>query len=170
MPLINKTKTPEKKSMPEQALSEKPIEEFSSEVFPKKELKPEKTVEKPEEKIEQAKPIIASAVAPEESVEEIEDRIEIENILSQGLDELYKELPENRQKEFKQKGEETAGKISILLNSTKVKVKKIIGLIKEWLKMIPGVNKLYLEKEAKIKADKLMQLKNEKEEIGKLEI
>ena len=87
------------------------------------------------------------------------DLVEIENILSQGLDDIYEKLPPEKQLEFKKKGEEIALKISLLLQKTKVKVKNIIKLIKSWLKIIPGINKFFLEQEAKIKTDKILNLK-----------
>jgi len=34
-------------------------------------------------------------------------------------------------------------------------------LIKKWLLLIPGVNKYFLEQEAKIKADEIVKMKNE---------
>ena len=36
---------------------------------------------------------------------------------------------------------------------------KIIDVIKKWLSIIPGINKFFLEQEAKIKTDKIMELK-----------
>ncbi|MFA6514605.1 MAG: hypothetical protein WCT50_05005 [Patescibacteria group bacterium] len=86
--------------------------------------------------------------------------LEIDNILSEGLHEVFLKMTPARQKEFKIAGEETVSKISALLDKGKVKVSKIIGLIKNWLKLIPGVNKFFLEQEAKIKADKIMNIKN----------
>ncbi|MCK4744766.1 hypothetical protein KAS41_01770 [Candidatus Parcubacteria bacterium] len=83
----------------------------------------------------------------------------IESILSEGLEEIYVNLSARKQLEFKKKGEETAAKIFFILKKTKVKVKKIIKLIKEWLKTIPGVNKFFLEQEAKIKTDKIIDIK-----------
>ncbi|MBT5338301.1 hypothetical protein HN643_00495 [Candidatus Falkowbacteria bacterium] len=96
-----------------------------------------------------------------------EDLQQIEKILSEGLDDLYKELPENRKAEFRQKGEETARAVERLLESAKVKIGKVVRLITEWLKMIPGVNKYFLEQESKIKADRLLEYKQDKEE-GKI--
>lgn len=84
----------------------------------------------------------------------------IDSILSEGLDEVFLGLKPDKQKEFKVKGEETVKEINTLLSKTKVKVSKIIGLIKSWLKIIPGVNKFFLEQESKIKADKIMEIKN----------
>ncbi|HZJ41757.1 MAG TPA: hypothetical protein VFD51_01950 [Patescibacteria group bacterium] len=57
-------------------------------------------------------------------------------------------------------GEDTTAKINLLLNKTKIKVDKIISLIKKWLKIIPGINHFFLEQEAKIKADKIINIKD----------
>jgi hypothetical protein len=46
------------------------------------------------------------------------------------------------------------------LGQTKIKVNKIIDLIRRWLKLIPGINKFFLEQEVKIKADKIIRLKD----------
>ena len=80
----------------------------------------------------------------------------IENILAEGLEDAYKSMPPDLQIKFKAKGEETAGKIRVLIESAKAKAKTILGLIRDWLKMIPGVNKFFLEQEAKIKTDKIL--------------
>lgn len=84
----------------------------------------------------------------------------IDNILAEGLNEIFLKMKPDEQKIFKQKGEETVTKINELLNKTKLKVKKIIELIKRWLRLIPGINKFFLEQEAKIKADKIMKMKD----------
>jgi hypothetical protein len=57
-------------------------------------------------------------------------------------------------------GEETVEKINSLLDKTKIKIGKIINLIKKWLKIIPGINQFFLEQEAKIKTDKIINLKD----------
>ncbi|MFA5023833.1 MAG: hypothetical protein WC523_02650 [Patescibacteria group bacterium] len=84
----------------------------------------------------------------------------IDDILSEGLNEVFLKMTPPQQKKFKTSGEETVKKINELLNKTKVNVKKIIDLIRKWLKLVPKVNKFFLEQEAKIKADKIMRLKN----------
>lgn len=111
-------------------------------------------------KVPAGKPAV---VAPVEPVSKSEEQAMIETILSEGLEDLYKQLPPNRQQEFKIKGEETASQIEKLLGSAKVQMNKIIDLIKGWLSMIPGVNKYFLAQESKIKADRLIEYKNEKE-------
>lgn len=84
----------------------------------------------------------------------------IDNILAEGLNDIYLKMKPADQAVFKKKGEETVAKISELLNQTKVKISKIVDLIRRWLKLIPGVNKFFLEQEAKIKADKIVRLKD----------
>jgi hypothetical protein len=86
--------------------------------------------------------------------------VKIEKILEDGLGDAYQRLSPVAKQEFKIKGEKTAVKISELLRSTHVKVKKILRLIIEWLKILPGINRFFLEQEAKIKTDKILELKN----------
>jgi len=82
----------------------------------------------------------------------------IEKIMESGLSDAYNRLSPIAKQEFKIKGEETANDIRDLLNNTKIKVKKIIKLIIEWLSMLPGINKFFLEQEAKIKTDRIIEL------------
>jgi hypothetical protein len=83
----------------------------------------------------------------------------VEGVLASGLADTYAQLDPATQQRFKAAGEETAGKISLLLLSSKVQVKKIVDLIVAWLRIIPGVNQFFLEQEAKIKADKILTLR-----------
>lgn len=84
---------------------------------------------------------------------------EIENVLSQGIEDIYLSLTPEKRREFKKAGEETAKKISRLLAKAKINIREIIKLIIKWLSLIPGVNKYFLEQEAKIKADEIMKMK-----------
>lgn len=84
----------------------------------------------------------------------------VEKIMEEGLKDAYKEMTPLQQQEFKIKGEETAIKIKELLKSTRTKIRKIFKLVMDWLRFIPGVNKYYLEQEAKIKTDKIIALKH----------
>jgi len=83
---------------------------------------------------------------------------EIEKTLESGLEDIYINMPQEKRSEFKRAGEETARKINKLLEQTRVKARKIVNLIKRWLSLIPGINKFFLEQEAKIKTDKIMKL------------
>ncbi len=85
----------------------------------------------------------------EEEVEEVED------ILEDDLENIYTELDPNTQKTFKEQGEETAKQIVVTIHKLKHHTRKIIKLISSWLKIIPGINKLFVEQEAKIKTDKI---------------
>jgi len=132
----------------------------------KVESAPERIVEKAPEKALEKKgesTAPAKAITPAPVIEKTEDYKKIEEILSEGIEDLYKELPENRKAEFRKVGEETTSKIEILLKKAKVQMAKIVSLIRKWLSMIPGVNKFYLEQETKLKADKLIAYKKSKE-------
>jgi len=85
---------------------------------------------------------------------------EIDNILAEGLHEIFLSLAPEKQQEFKRKGEETVAKINTLLSQTKVKINQIINLIRQWLRVVPGINKFFLEQETKIKADKILKIKD----------
>lgn len=95
-------------------------------------------------------------------------RVAIEEVLQEDLKDVYAKMPADKKKIFRQKGEETASKIEILVKKTKINAAKILDLIKRWLGVIPGVNKFFLEQEAKIKADKILQLKDDLRKRGEL--
>ncbi|MDD3711053.1 MAG: hypothetical protein PHP37_00375 [Patescibacteria group bacterium] len=105
--------------------------------------------------------MIASNKKPAVSITspDLERQKQIDQILSEGLDEIFLSLTPIEQKKFREEGERTVLKINELLTQAKVKIKKIINLIKMWLKIIPKVNSHFLEQEAKIKADKIIKLK-----------
>ncbi|MCD4761880.1 hypothetical protein K8R32_02875 [bacterium] len=68
-------------------------------------------------------------------------------------------MPPVKREEFVKAGEETSRKIYELMSEVKVKAKKIVELIKNWLALLPGLNKFFLEQEAKLKADEILKLK-----------
>ncbi len=88
--------------------------------------------------------------------------IKIEKIMEEDLNDSFQRLSPVAKQEFKLKGEQTAAQIQELLKSTHIKVKKILNLILDWLRILPGVNHFFLEQEAKIKTDKIIAL-NKKE-------
>ena len=85
----------------------------------------------------------------------------IDNILADGLSNIFLKMNKTQQQEFKEKGEQTAKKINVLLSDAKTRANKIIDLIRKWLKLIPGVNKFFIEQETKLKADKIMKIRND---------
>lgn len=142
-----------------------PIEEAGVEVVPKPEA--EKRIEKAEdlsrrsaegaeaeEKVTLTPPIGGEeAVLPKDPIVE-----KIEKILEEDLGRVYLLMTPEQQKTFKDKGEETASKIRILVQLARIKIKEILNLIKKWLATIPGVNKFFIEQEAKIKTDKILEM------------
>ena len=88
-----------------------------------------------------------------------EATVQIERIMEEGLNDAYQELTLIQRQEFKIKGEATAWQIRNLLKQAHVKIKKIFQLLVEWLRLLPGINRYFLEQEAKIKADKIIGLK-----------
>ncbi len=80
----------------------------------------------------------------------------VENILAAEMDNIFLSLDIASQAKFKAKGEQVAIEITNLLQKTKVNINKIISLIVDWLRLIPHVNKYYLEQEAKLKADAIL--------------
>lgn len=145
-------------SQPEIKMIEKPkTEERRFEEFPR----PSEVQKKPEQIIkEAAKEGEFGAIPSAGQIQrEKEQEVQIEKILASGVEDAYLKMPEDKKREFKKVGEETAQKINEILNKGKVKVWKIVELIRKWLSLIPGVNKFFLEQEAKIKTDKIMKIK-----------
>ncbi len=131
-----------------------------------KETSPEtesKIVKKKDDKeIEKIKTDITQKQSTKEievSNEKLERAKKIDEVLAMGLNNIFLTLSSEKQDEFKKKGEETVFKINNLLDKAKVNIDKIVKLIRNWLKIIPGVNKFFLEQEAKIKADNIIKLK-----------
>jgi predicted component of type VI protein secretion system len=89
---------------------------------------------------------------------------QIEEIMAEDMTEVFLKLPPDQQQTFKAKGEETASAIRELVASAKEVAKKVFDLIKKWLQMIPGVNKFYLEQEAKLKTDKILRVAEEEKQ------
>ena len=113
-----------------------------------------------------AEPVLAEPVAPvrrapAQPAAPAKDKTlqKIEDILGEDMTDVFLKLPPDKQKLFKEKGEETAGLIKQIIESAKVNTKKIFDLIRKWLKLIPGINQFFLEQEAKIKTDKILNIK-----------
>ena len=72
--------------------------------------------------------------------------VDIEKIMEEDLKDAFKELDIIQKEEFKIKGEDTALKIRAAMRQAKIKVKTIIRLLVQWLKMLPGVNRFLLSR------------------------
>lgn len=125
------------------------VAEAAPELSPEEKQKEEELLEKAEE--------LAPVVQPEPPQPKDPVLTDLEGILAEDLGEIYNNLPEDKKPLFKQKGEEVAGAVKQMIDSGKVRVKNILKLIKEWLQLIPGVNKFFLEQEAKIKTDNIAE-------------
>lgn len=84
--------------------------------------------------------------------------IEIEKVMSEGLEEIYAVLPVEAQAAVKYEGEVAAAKIEYLIESGKEISKKVLSILRSWLAKIPGVSKFFLEQESKRKTDKIMAI------------
>ena len=78
--------------------------------------------------------------------------------MEEGLSDAFRVMTPIQKQEFKIAGEKTAFEIRQLLRATKIKIKKIFQLLLGWLRLLPGINRYFLEQEAKIKADKILAL------------
>ncbi len=104
---------------------------------------------------------IASSIPTQDQVTALEKdqvTIEVEQILEKNLSEIYNSLPDDVKPVFKKKGEQTALAITDMVKRAAVKMSEVMRIVMDWLKIIPGVNRFYLEQEAKIKSDHIVAL------------
>lgn len=88
-------------------------------------------------------------------------QVDIENILAADLSNAYRQMSPEQQEEFKKAGEATATKIVTLIEKAKITARKVLALVSNWLKMIPGVNRFFLEQEVKIKTEEILRYERE---------
>lgn len=98
---------------------------------------------------------------PQPKVQKSETLERIEDIMEEDLADVYKNLPPEVKKEFREKGEEVAVEIEGMMHHVKIKSKQVFKALFGWMKIIPGVNKYFLKQEAKIKTDEIMHVKEE---------
>lgn len=143
------------KAASQKSVEKLPLSEKRPEAAPVK-AEQVKEVKKPLEKGGAIQP--SAIVSPTGSFQQ--RAAQIDDILADGLNDVFLKMTTSQQAEFKKKGEETVTKINKLLNQARIKVNKIISLIRKWLQLIPGINIFFLEQEAKLKADKIVSLKD----------
>lgn len=150
-------------STPEQRQTVEKASEQLKEVHERPESQPEPYKETSKEVMEQPSSAPISAAVRQLPISAEEQRLqEIESVLSDGLQDIYKSLPPNEQQRFKIEGEKAAKEIAGLLLQVRVKVQQIINVIRRWLLVMPGVNKFFIEQEAKIKAEHLLILRDQR--------
>ena len=113
-----------------------------------------------DETIENLKNALRRKKIKPDGIPQVRDAVtrQVEQIMAAGLEDAYREMTPLQRQEFKIEGEKTAWEIRNLLRAGRAKIKKIFQLILRWLRLLPGVNKFFLEQEAKIKADKIMAM------------
>lgn len=124
------------------------------------EQKEEKQLEKMGEGRSGGELLGVSGVMPASVLQRHKEREkEIESILAQDLEDFYLSMGEEKRMEFKIVGEKTARIINTMIETGKFQAKKIIELIRKWLSIVPGINKFFVEQQAKIKTDRIMRIK-----------
>jgi hypothetical protein len=83
---------------------------------------------------------------------------QVEEILEEDLGETYSSLSPELRVKFKQQGELVAISIQRMIGGAKIQVKKVLHLLVSWLRIIPHINRFFLEQEAKIKTDRIIAL------------
>lgn len=84
--------------------------------------------------------------------------VEVDKILEDGLGDFVEDMPAEARQRFLTKGQEVSGQIAVMVRGFHVEVRRVIQLIQEWLQTIPAVNRFFLEQEAKIKTDRIVDL------------
>lgn len=165
--------------MPDGFLAEQPLLETDGEEATSLEVSPVEADERAHERLPEtrdsilveadAPPVVVPPVATQgqaevQSVRKDEVTIEVQEILQEGLGDTFRSMtPEDRER-FRAKGEEVATEIAEMVRQASVQAKRVIMLIRDWLLTIPGVNKFFLEQEAKIKTDQILELERERRE------
>lgn len=152
-------KETEKKSIPEIPIEHESAPEQSREQLSVPEAPHEHEEKKPAQETDLPGPPPARRTPPVSQPLKTPELEQIEKILEQDLHDMFVKLSPAEQLAFKTKGEQAAEKIDQALRKAKVRVKDIIKIIADWLKTLPGVNAFFVEQEAKIKAQKIIQLK-----------
>lgn len=106
-----------------------------------------------------AAPAEAVIAVPPDKVSE-----DVQKILEDGLEEAIVTMPEEAKQRFLQKGREIGTIVADMVRQYKVEVKRVLHMLKDWLTTIPGINRFFLEKEAKIKTDRILELERVRHE------
>lgn len=85
----------------------------------------------------------------------------LRQILSEDMAELLTALPADKKFEVQTEGLKTIAQIQKLLKQAHLQIRKIFQLIWQWLKRIPGLNRFFLEQEAKKKTEEILEIEEE---------
>lgn len=75
---------------------------------------------------------------------------------------MYRSMSPQEQVQFRAKGEQVASGIEQMVATLTATTRRVLQLIREWLMLIPRVNKFFLEQESKLKTDEIMKLQRNK--------
>ncbi len=124
----------------------------------------------PEPERAPAAPAPAAAKRPEAPPDPKDKyRIRVERALEQNLWDLYFALPPGAREKFKTEGEAAAADLRVAIEKKSVRPNAVLHAVHRWLRSIPKVNPYFLEQEAKIKTDKIMDLVKERRKEEGLE-
>lgn len=106
---------------------------------------------------------LPTPASPSPSAPPVKDEAtkKVESVLEEGLEETYRALDAPTQKKFRDEGERVVREIAGMLKKAKMKARKILELIRGWLRIIPHINRYFLDQEAKIKTDRIMHLSDD---------
>jgi len=163
--------TPQETKEPVQADQSPEQKEKETEIveFPK--AQQEKNVE-PQQTPEQTGEVVplSERIAEEKPATKTERQQEIEKMLSEDLEDIYKKLNSDQQEKVKIEGEEAAEEIEKLveemIQTGKDASKQVLKEIRDWMHKIPGVNKYFLEQESKRKSDHMLALAKKSQETS----
>lgn len=156
MPLPQQFETPEKITTPETAPTPEKREQ-PEQRLPDRSERERPTFQTPYQLPQQPQPAVT--LNPAAQLHQ-----SVERVLEDNLQDVFQSLPPAKQTHFRQVGEVTTNKITAMLLTARVAVHSILKLIRNWLKIIPGVNRYYLEQEAKIKSDRIMDIYRRQQE------
>lgn len=95
-------------------------------------------------------------VAQQQVIQKDPELVEIEELLANNMTDLFLALPDDRKQGFKQGGEAAAQSIRQLMHQGKATARRVFDIIRHWLRGLPMINRFFLEQEAKIKTDEVM--------------
>lgn len=96
--------------------------------------------------------------------------LEVEKILEDGLGDYVEAMPAEARQRFLTKGRDVSTQIALMVRQFKVELRRTITLIRDWLLTIPGVNRYFLEQEAKIKTDRIISLARARKEDAERQV
>jgi len=106
-------------------------------------------------------PIAVPAPSAPAPVQKDAEQMSIERHLEENLWDIYRSLDAKVRDRFKVEGENVAVTLRAAIGTPKMKPNFALKLILSWLRIIPKVNKFFLEQEAKIKTDNVMEVDRE---------